>query len=153
LSRLIALFDEAPLIIRLPKPSILPKPSRADGFVHVEEVAVEFTTKSLTNEHLRVSTQNFALHGFTPLEGAALEVVAEIGRDRAVGVGGQEVAHDGESVDAPGVFEEFHIGQLFPLEEVILAIRELIHGLVRDMAEGSLAEVMAASIGEVVGVG
>jgi hypothetical protein len=68
---------------------------RASGFVNVEEVAVEFATESLTDEHLCVSAQYFAVQGFTPLESAALEVVAEIDRNRSVIIGGKEVAHDG----------------------------------------------------------
>jgi hypothetical protein len=73
---------ETPLV------NVLPQPARANRFVDVEEVAVEFATEFLADEHLCISTQYFALHGCTPLESAALEVVAEAGQYPLVGLGG-----------------------------------------------------------------
>jgi hypothetical protein len=57
-----------------------------------------------------------------------------------------EVAHDLEAVDAPCVLEKLHFSQLLPLEQVVFAVGELIHGLVGDVAKGALSEIMAAAI-------
>jgi hypothetical protein len=109
-------------------------------------MAVQLAAVSLDNECLRVATQHFALHRFTPLESAALKIVAEVGRDLAIGGGSMEVAHDREAADAPCVLEKLHLSQLLPLEEVVFAVGELIYGLVRDVAKGALLEIMPAAI-------
>jgi hypothetical protein len=116
-------------------------------------VAVEFAAKSLTNKRLRVSAQYFALHRFTPLESAALEVVTKVGRNRAVGFCRVEVAHDDEAIHAPGILEELNLGQLFQLEKAVLVAGKLIHRLVGDVAEGPLSKVVTAPVREVVGLG
>jgi hypothetical protein len=110
-------------------------------------------SSSVTNKRLRVSAQYFALHRFTPLESAALEVVTKVGQNGAVGFCRVEVAHDGEAIHAPGILEELNLGQLFPLEKAVLVVGKLIHCLVGDVAEGPLPKVVTGPVREVVGLG
>jgi hypothetical protein len=132
---------------------VFPEPARANELVNIEQVAVEFAAKPLTNKCLRVSAQYFALHRFTPLESAALEVVTKVGRNRAVGFCRVEVAHDGEAIHVPGILEELNLDQLFPLKNSVFVMGKLIHRLVGDVAEGPLLKVVTAPVREVVGLG
>jgi hypothetical protein len=109
-------------------------------------MTVQLAAVSIDDESLGITTQHFALHQFTPLESAALKIIAKIGRDVAIGGVCVKVAHGREAINAPGISEKLHFGQLPPLEEVVFAVRELVHGLVRDLAEGAQPRVMAAAI-------